>query len=349
MNIEGRGVERGAGLQGELHGRCVIWITWEDHRRSRELAAHLGVPLFAYVSQRPYPLRVVQLTVRTLRLFVSVRPDLIVVQNPSIVLTTLACALRRALKYKVVVDRHSNFKQQELGNRSLKWRTFHFLSKYTVRAADVTIVTNETLSELVKSWGGRGFVLPDKIPTLSVCSGRSLADKPTIALISSHAADEPLKEALQAAALAEDLNFYITGHPARTVAAFPDLLRDNVHLTGYLPEAEYQSLLASADAVMTLTTAPNTLLCGAYEAVAMGKPLIISDQEALTRYFYKGTVVAQNTPRSLAEAARRAVSERPRLSTEMRDLRGELSEFWAARWDRFLETLRLLLQTGGHN
>lgn len=349
MTIEGRGVEKSAGLQGDLQNHCVIWITWEEHRRSRELAAHLGAALFAYVSQRPYLLRVAQLSVRTLRLIVRVRPDLVVVQNPSIVLTTLACALRRALHYKVVVDRHSNFKQQELGNRSPKWRAFHFLSKYTVRAADVTIVTNETLSALVTSWGGRGFVLPDKIPTLSVCSGRSLAGKPGIVLISSHAADEPLKEALQAAALAEDLHFYITGDPARTVAAFPDLLRDNVHLTGYLPEAEYQSLLASADAVMTLTTAPNTLLCGAYEAVAVGKPLIISDQEALRRHFYKGTVVAQNTPRSLADAARRAVSERARLSTEMLDLRGELSASWAAQWDSFLQTLGRLMQTGTYN
>jgi glycosyltransferase involved in cell wall biosynthesis len=84
------------------------------------------------------------------------------------------------------------------------------------------------------------------------------------------------------------------------------------------------------------------LVCGAYEAVALGKPLVTSDTAALRNYFRKGTVYTRHDPRSLAAAITYALAHRERLAAEMETLRRELAGDWKQRRD----TLRHALQLG---
>ena len=59
--------------------------------------------------------------------------------------------------YKLVVDRHSNFWFR--GGRLRQWLN-GWLSRYSIRRADITIVTNDELVNDFIDGLGRAFVLP---------------------------------------------------------------------------------------------------------------------------------------------------------------------------------------------
>jgi hypothetical protein len=74
----------------------------------------------------------------------------------------------------------------------------------------------------------------------------------------------------------------------------------------------------------------NCLVCGAYEAVALQKPLVTSDTSALRSYFSAGTVFTRHEPQAIARAVREALAARTTLTLEMKELQPQLR----ARWDR---------------
>ncbi len=110
-------------------------------------------------------------------------------------------------------------------------------------------------------------------------------------------------------------------------------LPPNLHPTGFLSEQRYEELLRDADVVIDLTRMENCLVCGAYEAVAVERPLVTSDTRALRTYFNRGTVYTAHTAQSLATAIGYALRERLRLAAEMKVLKLELAREWASQGD----------------
>jgi hypothetical protein len=326
-------VTRAASKAPSPAGRPRLWLTWERHRRSRELSAALGAELRELIFDGPWSVRALALSIASAAVLLGKRPRIVFVQNPSIILATVACLLRPVLGYRLIVDRHSNFFPETLAAPSFRFRVFHALSRFTIRRADLTIVTNDPLKELLESWGGRGFVLPDRLPDLPLAIPRPLDGERAIVFVCSHAFDEPLAEVLQAAArLAPGCRVYVTGDSRRSD---PRLVRGappNVTFTGFLSEGGYQSLLASADVVMGLTKIPDTLLCCAYEAVTLGKPLVLSNHAALVRYFRLGAIFTGHAPAEMAAAIMRALAEGARLRAESAALAPELRIDWEARF-----------------
>lgn len=307
----------------------LIWIAWEKQRRTTELARALGAPLYRYLFQAPYPLRVLVVLAQTLIRLCLSRPRVLIVQNPSIVLAAFACAVRRTFGMKVVVDRHSNFKLSTLESRQMRYRIFHALSRYSTRAASWTIVTNDYLRELVEGWGGRAVVLRDKIPELGLTTPQPLGPGWHIVYICSFGSDEPIDVVIGAAQLlGNDATIHVTGDSARARAGVIDSAPENVKFTGFLTDDAYLSLLGSCDVVLTLTTQDHTIQCGAYEAVAAVKPLVFADHPEMTAYFYKGSVTTRIAPEPLAEALSVAWRDRDRLTRESADLRLELDRSW---------------------
>jgi len=321
------------------------WIAWEYHRRSRELARALGADFFPLLSPLPYPLRIALLSLRTFVLLVRRRPRLLFIQNPSLMLALLACLLRPLFRYRLVVDRHSNFIMRTRKVPRPVESVVMMISRFTNRHADLTIVTNEELLDLVHAWGGKGFILQDRLPDLRSAVPRDLGPGRHVCFISTYGPDEPIVAVAEAARLLpRDVTIHVTGR----LAAAPHWLRDdcpaNVRLTDFLPEEDYLSLLASCDVVMALTTRPATLLCGAYESVSLHKPTILSDQQVLRSYFHRGIVFTENTGRGIAAAILDAVSRREELTAEVADLARELRQEWEKRFDGLLGEIGSLLQ-----
>lgn len=306
-----------------------LWITWEKQRRTTEMAKHLRIPLVRFLDNGPYWLRILKVTVKTVALLARRRPRLVFVQNPSIVLAALVCFFKDLGRFEVVVDRHSNFKFDTLGSRSLKYKGFHALSRYSLRRADLTIVTNRYLADVVEAYGGRAHVLPDAIPSPPQVQPLDLGPGHHILYVCSFDADEPVPLVLEAAALLpDDVQIHVTGDSSRADPAVLASAPDNVCWLGFVSEQEYWGTMAAVDVVLTLTTQDHTLQCGAYEGVAVGVPLVFADHAAMSSHFHKGVVPTALSSQGLAAALAEAIADNMRLRSDISDLKLELMAQW---------------------
>jgi glycosyltransferase involved in cell wall biosynthesis len=259
----------------------------------------------------------------------TTKPAVLFVQNPSIILALTAVVWGRVRRRPVIIDAHN------AGLTPLEGRSALMMSAaaFAARHASLTIVSNAALMPIVDSYGGRPFVLPDPIPELPTgVSPDHRADTRRVLFICTYASDEPYAAVVQAArAFVGAAEIYITG---RLKAEHDELRRSappNVIFTGFVPEGRFVGLLHAADVVMDLTTRDNCLVCGAYEGVAAGKPLILSDSRATREYFSRGVVYTDNTPESIERCLREALAERDRLADEIAQLRTRLIDDWTRR------------------
>lgn len=324
----------------------AYWITWEDHRRSRELAKALSIEYVPLLHKGERYIRYPVLSLRTLLFVLKNRPKLIFCQNPSIVLSSFLVFLKPLFGYVLVMDRHTNFKFSTENSRELKWRLFHVLSRYVNASADLTIVTNEYLKQLVDRVGGRGFVLQDKLPAIHGVA-REMEKKFHVMFISTFSEDEPIEEVFEAARiLGSKYRIHVTGNYAKFNPINSGQLKvpRNVELTGYLEETDYQDLLASVDVVMVITDMEYTLTCGAYEAVAVGKPMVLSDTKTIRSYFTKGAHYARPIAAEIADQVCAACDDLRRLEEEVAILKHELEKDWSVR---FANLRSLICDLGG--
>ena len=304
--------------------RRAVFVSWERHRRTRELAAAFQADLVEITATGGPFVRYARLIGRTTWTLATRRPGVLFVQCPSILLGVWCALLKPLLRYRFVADLHN----EAVEPFNYSFGGYRVLLRLIRRSADLSLVSNDALAAIVNGTGGRAFVLPDKVPDIPAApaaaarpgSGRAV-------FICTFAPDEPVDEVVEAARLlGPAVTIHITGRPVTGVT--PVDLPAHVSLTGFLDEAAYQALLADADVLVDLTRMDNCLVCGAYEAVALQKPLVTSDTRALRGYFSKGTVFTRHDPASLADAIARAIANRDRLAAEMLDLKRELRDRW---------------------
>lgn len=334
----------GPASEHRLNADKTIWITWERQRRSVTLAECLGARLYVLLDRSDrIPLRAVRylyLLLRTVLVLLRERPAVCCCQNPSMVLAVWLGLLKPLFRYRLIVDRHSNFNLQ--GHTGLKWRAFDALSNLSLRLADLTIVTNEFLASQVRLAGGEAFVLQDKVPPMTEGTVDRLEGTRNIVFVCSFDEDETVNEALEAASgLDPSWRMYVTGNYRRHLVRLPRLGNPppTVRLTGFLSEAAYQTLLRTADAVLALTTHDHTLMCVAYEAVALGKPIVASNTEAMRSYFHKGFVFTQNSPTGIGNALRDVIDRQRELEVDLVALRQELESDWQKRFKCLLQRI----------
>lgn len=317
-----------------------IWITWEDHRRSRELANAFNVKYCPLTLNSKRIFRYPYLTYRTILLLLKVRANLIFCQNPSIVLTSILVFFKSIFGYKLIVDRHSNFKFEHENSKKLKWRMFWLLSEFTIKKSDLTIVTNNHLMRFCENFGGRSAVLPDRIPKMTMSDNMSdliiNENKINVMFVCTFSSDEPILEILEAAKiLGDSYNLYFTGNAKKFLSSKCSGvgLPSNVIFTGFISESDYSFLMSKSDVVLVLTGKEYILNCGAYEAVALGRPLVLSNTETIKSYFYKGVIYVGLTPEDIALGIRNAFKNRDKLLREISELKDELSKSWSMEFE----------------
>lgn len=319
-----------------------IWVAWETQRRNATLSRALGCSLFEFDLPYRGTLRYITATLLTLMTFLRESPGLIFVQSPSMVLATLAVSYGKVFRIPVVVDSH-NAAIEPLG-RSARWQAS--LARFILRHASLVILTNDALAARVSTEPGIApiAVLPDPVPNLRhgeefpVLSGRR-----NVLYMCSWAEDEPYREVIGAARLLpKDTVIYMTGRSGGRLDDLDEPLPSNVVLTGFVAEEEYVRLLHAADLVLDLTTWQDCLLCGAYEAVAAERPMVLSGTTALRSYFRRGAVYTDNTPDDIARRIQDALSATEVLTEEVRTLKQELAATWQTDFERLEVQLRRL-------
>ena len=332
-----------------------IFIAWTPfNRRSELIAKHLEAEIhyifsgrsgrilkspFKYLSQgiwafTRYPAQ----TLNTWRILREEQADIIIVQNPPIICALIVYLFTRRYKSQFVIDSHTG------AFLSTKWRWSLGLHRILSSHAFFTIVHNKNQGDILKQWECPYFILGFTPGCYSQLLKLSLNEGFNIAMISSFEGDEPHDVVFNAAKLIPDVNIYVTGDYTRAshvVSAKPK----NCHLTGYLTYDQYIGLLREVDIILVLTTVDHQLLSGGFEAVSLGKPLIVSNWPILKEYFNSGTVHVPNTGEGIYDGIRRAQGDLANLQNGIIILRDKLND----EWETTIKELHNLLESGEGN
>jgi glycosyltransferase involved in cell wall biosynthesis len=200
--------------------------------------------------------------------------------------------------------------------------------------ADVTIVTNDALATDVTDAGGYALTLPDRLPAVpdSGAEQPDTGEPVDIVVVATFRPDEPIAAIMAAAEKTPTVRIAVTGPAIRyreTSAPVPP----NVRLTGFLPDPSYWQLLARASVVCDLTLKPDCLVCGAYEALAVGKPMVLSDNPPTRELFGPAAELTTADAEQIATAFRRSLAHRERLAAGALDLREDYPRRWQQQAD----------------
>ncbi len=322
--------------------RKVLALTWIEHRRTTGLSNALNVELASLKTRLPGALRYLILSVRTVALLLQRRPAILLVQNPSLVLSALTVVMRPLFGYRLIVDAHNEAVTPFVN----KQRWVRGLSRWVIRSAELTIVSNRQLAQIVEAQSGRPFTLPDPPAVPRQSAVRRLAGPCNVVLIATFAPDEPMGEVF-AAVSGMDIELYVTGNHRKLQPSLLAEVPPNVHFCGFLAEDEYWGLLQSADAVVDLTLMDNCLVCGAYEALALDKPMLLSNNRATVELFGNSALFTDNTPSDIRRSLEQLKIESKGLQSLVALKRREFVEAWALKAQSLAELLqRWLTQTG---
>lgn len=284
----------------------TLCITWFHHRRTTELCDYLGIPLFEIVTGRRGVRRYMELSIRTWCLLRVEKPRVLLIQSPSIILSFIALLLKSFFKYKLVVDAHN----EAVDPFSYKFFLIKWLAVIILNRADRIIVTNNYLANIVNLNSGVPLILHDRIPRIpELIPSYDVSEKFNIAVVATFAADEPIFEIFNAASrLNSECHFYVTGNSFKIRDKIKNYEISNITFCGFVPDLNYWGLLKSCDLVLDLTVKDNCLVCGAYEAVAVGTPMLLSDNQASLDLFKDIAIFTDNSADSIVLTIKKAIS-----------------------------------------
>lgn len=307
----------------ELTSTHIIWIIWEKQQRGRALSAYFKIPYIELVFKKKGIQRYLSSIYHTITIISKVKPKVVMVTNPSIILNSLALLLRPIFGFRLIVDFHNAGLFPLEGNRKLIQRYANWL----VRKADFSIVTNMKLASYVKELKGKPIVLPDALPSMKHKSSISFTDKTffNVILVRGGGRDEPndLINELIHQLQGSNIKLFITGRQNNAI-----IKNENTVMTGFLNDEDYNKLMSDVDVVLVLSNRSDNLMCGAYEAVSLERPLIASDSEVIRWYFNRGTIFTSNSASDIIEGIRTIEAQKIWYNNEITLLKQEISYNW---------------------
>ncbi|TGU72336.1 hypothetical protein E4633_08460 [Geomonas terrae] len=275
--------------------RGIVFLKWFPYdKRNETIAAALGAECHFICSLKkrtPWnaPIRYLLQTFKTLLLLWRKRPGTILVTNPPVfaaATVALHCAIFGG---RFIMDSHS-------GALAERWRLFQGLHRLVARRAALVVITNETFQAVYRGWGAQTRIISDIVMNIPCGKPTALRDGFHVMVICSFDPDEPVAEILAAAAGLPEVSFLVTGNFGRLAPELIGSSTPNVTFTGFLPDDEYFALLHACQAVMVLVDTEDTMQQGAYEAVSVQKPMLLSDWRVLRESYPSGAVFVANEP-----------------------------------------------------
>ena len=297
----------------------IVFISWTPHPRADAIADALGATMYCPSPGSrswPAPVRYGIQAVASARYIARTRPADILFTNPPVFAGIAMVLLARIAGARAWSDSHSG------AFNDPRWSRFTRLNDWVMRRCAGVIVTNRPLVEIVRSKGGSPFVLN---MVAKEQHQPKTASRQTILAPLSYAFDEPVKELLEAAAMAPEVHLTLTGRaPDWVCKSAPE----NCEVLGWLSRPDYESLLSQASGVVCLTNRELTMQMGAFEALEYGIPILASGTAVLRDYLDQGGVVfaESHTPAQLAAGMRELWRERERLRAEVLGARRTMFE-----------------------
>jgi glycosyltransferase involved in cell wall biosynthesis len=313
---------RDIGLSSDEMRTRLLVISWARFQpRSAGLAKELGGEArFVYderlAARRSLtPVRYFWSSVQTWRLLARADPEHAIVISPPVFAPLVVYAWCRLHGRRLYVDCHT-----DVFDPASVWRWARRIHRWLLPRASAALLHTEAAAARVAGWGGRALLVPDDVPSLQDAAVRRREPGVTIVVAGSLDGNEPVAATLAAAARLPDYRFRFTGDPRRLSRALIRQAPLNVVWTGYLPYEQFLGELLAADAVAVFSTEPGIMNRAAFEAVGLGRPLVLTDFEGLRSRFGRAALFAPNQPDAMARALDSAVRRGPELEARSAEL-----------------------------
>ncbi|MBT8390615.1 MAG: glycosyltransferase [Ignavibacteria bacterium] len=297
-----------------------VWITWHYQARSRNLAKALNLEIKEYFQNNNIFIRHLFSSIWTIKILHKDKPRVIFIQYSFLLLLLLYVYKKLAqIDTVLVVDCHTKaLRRKAPGLLNI---VFWPLKKLSFNAADLTIISNEGLTKRIKELHDNFIILPDMIPQIKFGDSEYQFKDDYCVYISSFAVDEPFEEMLEVSQLLENsYKLFWTGKVPKKnenlVLNYP-----NIHFTGYVSYDEYYNLIKNAKCLIALTTEEDCLQSGAYEAISVEVPVVLSDTISLRKFFGSTATYTRNEPLAICNAINTAISQSDTLIAEMQNLK----------------------------
>ncbi|MCH7973373.1 MAG: glycosyltransferase [Bacteroidetes bacterium] len=305
-----------------------IWITWHYSARSRNLASYLNLPIFEEMIVKNTLIRHLVSSIWTVKILIVQRPTIIFIQLSFLLL--LFCAIYKIIRFnKVVIVADCHTKALRRKAKGPLNKIFWPLKKFCFKTVNLSIISNTGMEKDIKILHCNYIILPDKIPEI-VYKKQSNKKKKYCVYISSFAVDEPFEEIFEVAEILNpEINIFWTGKQNRTKKE-GFIIPENLNFTGYMKFDEYYKLIANADCLLALTYEDDCLQSGAYEALSVQVPMVISDSKALRDYFSESAIYTDHNPINIANNIQKAIENCIKFQKneiEIKNLRNEEFKF----------------------
>ena len=296
------------------------------------MQSHFGYKLeflsFSFKNRLLRPLEYILKAWKTLMLFLHEQPQAIWVQLPPTPLLHVAHLYKVFFNHQVriIADCHNaTFRPP--------WVTFPGTVALLNRC-DLVLIHNDSVKEQAMVNGvdcENLYVLED--PPAVVENNivhQELFTHPWILCPCSFNQDEPIQAIFDAARLAPEITFILTGKTSRAKGIHNlSNIPSNVNLPGFLPKSEFDSLLWNTDVILGLTKLDGIQLSVANEAVGAGKPMVLANTKILQKLFHKGAIyVNALEPQSIAQGCKEALLKQDELIQGINELISERKELW---------------------
>ncbi len=313
-----------------------LFLAWINFQRRIESMQYFFGYEIAYLRDTGNPsssrlARYWRLMTRTLRLLSSSKPDLLWVQLPPNFIPHIIELHRLVFrgKYRVVYDCHNATFQAP-------WNKIPF-AVWAMNRADAVFVHNQEMLDAAARYGidrERLHVLEDQAPVFDSTLSPTIVENCSAFFVMpcSFHDDEPIEAVFAAAAACPDYKFMLTGNRERAEKkGFVAKAPANVIFTGFLDTVDFNCLVLGATGILCLTTKEGIQLSAASEALAAGRPLILSDTAILRTLFGSASVVVDNSPASLIAAFHEIAQNAPRYADQSTQLYTQRRQRWETR------------------
>lgn len=297
------------------------WITWERQQRNISMARIFGADYYEFSNPRfGYFSRLLVNSFATFRVFRK-HYQVIFVQNPSIALVAVSIFINLFFKKKIVIDAHN----AGVIPREGRIRCLVKLNNFLLRRSHLVIVSNPSLQARLSALEIPAMAMPDPIPNLDeFVEAEDNVSSSDVFIICSWSDDEPIELYFSLASALPNVTFAISGKVKEKYGYLLKEKADNLDVKGFLPEDQYFQELQKSKIVIDLTTRNDCLVCGAYEAISSGIPIILSDTLVNREVFRRGVVFAKCDLASLKDALLFSLNERSRLVSEIGLMKDEM-------------------------
>lgn len=324
----------------KINSNRAIWLTWHYAARSRNMSKVLDIPILEYFNNKNALVRHSFSTIWTIYTLLKERPKVVFIQLSFMLLNIVAlykiCTFGQTV---IIADCHTKaLRRKAKGPLSY---IFWTIKKATFRLVDVSIVSNVGMEKDIKELHDNYFMIPDKIPEIKL--EKNTNNEKYFVYISSFAIDELFDEIFEVAKqLPNDIKLYWTGKIPQNIS-IPKDKPSNLIFTDYISFDEYYKLIANASSILALTTEEDCLQSGAYEALAVETPMVITDSIALKAYFQNSAIYTGHTPEEIKEKLLSVLDSYDELLKNSKLLKNKRNKEYSDIIEKLIPEINILL------